>query len=154
MRKALLAVTYCLQGNISRSIIESLSSVSYGAAHVLHEQKHESLDKDGGERGQSHMVVGNKEVVFRLLCPPHAVGGLIGWGGSITKALEKETGARIEVSDPVVGCTDQVITVSAMEVCQILLKSIFWFYFIPFMYVVYCITSILGRYYHFSFLSF
>ena len=116
-RKALLAVTYCLQGNSSRAISQFCGPVSDGVSHDLHAQKHLSIDTDAGDRGQSCVVAGTKEVAFRLLCPTYAADGLIDWGGSIMKALKRETGTRIEVLDPVVGSDECVIMVSAMEVC-------------------------------------
>lgn len=116
VKKALLAVTFCLQGNISGAISQFHGSVSHGASHDLHGQKHLNFDTDSGGGGQTRINHRDaKEVAFRLLCPTYVADGLIGWGGSITKTLERETGARIEVLDPVVGCADCVIVVSAME---------------------------------------
>ncbi|XP_021713601.1 KH domain-containing protein HEN4-like [Chenopodium quinoa] len=114
-RKALLAVTYCLQGNSSRAISQFCGPVSDGVSHDLHAQKHLSIDTDAGDSGQSCVAAGTKEVAFRLLCPTYAADGLIDWGGSIMKALKRETGTRIEVIDPVVGSDECVIMVSAME---------------------------------------
>ncbi|KAL2905867.1 KH domain-containing protein HEN4, partial [Bienertia sinuspersici] len=115
VRKALLAVTYRLQGNTSKAISRFHGSVSSGGSLDLHAQKHLKPDTDARCEGQIRMDADTKKVAFRLLCSTHVAGGLIGCGGNIVKALEKETGACIEVSDPMVRGTERVIMVSATE---------------------------------------
>ncbi|XP_057962067.1 KH domain-containing protein HEN4-like isoform X2 [Malania oleifera] len=58
---------------------------------------------------------GQHEVKFKLLCPNGAVGGVIGKGGAIVKALQKETGASINVAAPFVMSSERVVTISALE---------------------------------------
>lgn len=57
-----------------------------------------------------------QEVSFKILCPVDKVGGVIGRGGSIVKALENETGASISVGPIIFGCDERLITVTASEV--------------------------------------
>uniref|UniRef100_A0A5B7C233 K Homology domain-containing protein n=1 Tax=Davidia involucrata TaxID=16924 RepID=A0A5B7C233_DAVIN len=64
-----------------------------------------SLDKESTQH----------EVVFRLLCPTSAVGGVIGKGATIVRALENETGASIKIAASVDGSKERVATVSALE---------------------------------------
>ncbi|CAN6449545.1 unnamed protein product [Victoria cruziana] len=61
---------------------------------------------------------GHQEVSFRLVCSDNMVGGVIGKGGAIVKALENETGASISVTPRVADLEDRVITVSAMEYAE------------------------------------
>ncbi|XP_058069411.1 KH domain-containing protein HEN4-like isoform X2 [Magnolia sinica] len=56
-----------------------------------------------------------QEVAFRFLCSNDKVGGVIGKGGTIVKALQNETGACISVGSSVAESEERVITVSAME---------------------------------------
>ncbi|KAL7227660.1 hypothetical protein ACSBR1_022517 [Camellia fascicularis] len=56
------------------------------------------------------------EVVFRLLCSNDRVGGVIGKGGTIVKALQNESGASINVGASVAECDERLITISAMEI--------------------------------------
>ncbi|XP_031250560.1 KH domain-containing protein HEN4-like [Pistacia vera] len=43
------------------------------------------------------------DTVYRILCPSRKIGGVIGKGGSIIKALREETKAKITVADSVPG---------------------------------------------------
>lgn len=58
-----------------------------------------------------------QEVSFRILCSNDKVGGVIGKGGSIVKALQNETGATISIGPSIAECEDRLITVTASEVC-------------------------------------
>lgn len=58
-----------------------------------------------------------QEVVYRLLCSNDRVGGVIGKGGTIVKALQNETGTSISFGGSVAECDERIITISAMEVC-------------------------------------
>ena len=58
-----------------------------------------------------------QEVVFKILCSNARVGGVIGRGGSIVKALEEESGASINFGPSVANCDERLITISAKEVC-------------------------------------
>ncbi|KAK2981739.1 hypothetical protein RJ640_005991 [Escallonia rubra] len=51
-------------------------------------------------------------LIFRLLCPDEKVGGVIGKGGTIVKALQHESGCEIKVLDPVPGSEDRIIVIS------------------------------------------
>ncbi|KAF2299519.1 hypothetical protein GH714_032342 [Hevea brasiliensis] len=57
--------------------------------------------------GNSHRV----DTVYRILCPSRKIGGVIGKGGSIVKALREETQAKITVADSVPGSDDRVIII-------------------------------------------
>lgn len=56
-------------------------------------------------------------VVYRLLCSNDRVGGVIGKGGTIVKALQNETGASISFGGSMAECDERLITISAIEVC-------------------------------------
>ncbi|TQE05738.1 hypothetical protein C1H46_008644 [Malus baccata] len=56
-----------------------------------------------------------QEVSFRILCANDRIGGVIGRGGSIVRALQNETGAAISVAASVAECDERLITVSASE---------------------------------------
>ncbi|KAK7328088.1 hypothetical protein VNO77_22184 [Canavalia gladiata] len=56
-----------------------------------------------------------QEVTFRILCSNDRVGGVIGKGGSIVRALQSETGATISIGPSVAECEDRVITITASE---------------------------------------
>ncbi|KAL6964217.1 hypothetical protein U1Q18_035275 [Sarracenia purpurea var. burkii] len=56
-----------------------------------------------------------QEVVFKLLCSNDRVGGVIGKGGTIVKALQNETGASISVGASVAECDERLITITAKE---------------------------------------
>ncbi|KAL9343162.1 hypothetical protein Peur_063593 [Populus x canadensis] len=56
-----------------------------------------------------------KQVVFRILCTTDRIGGVIGKGGNIVRALQNETGAAISVGPTVAECDERLITVTASE---------------------------------------
>ncbi|CAK9178129.1 unnamed protein product [Ilex paraguariensis] len=56
-----------------------------------------------------------QEVVFRILCSNDKVGGVIGKGGSIVRALQSETGALISVGASPPDCDERLITITAKE---------------------------------------
>lgn len=51
------------------------------------------------------------DTVYRILCPSRKIGGVIGKGGSIVKALREETQAKITVADSVPGSDERVIII-------------------------------------------
>ncbi|XVE72060.1 hypothetical protein DITRI_Ditri11bG0008300 [Diplodiscus trichospermus] len=51
------------------------------------------------------------DTVYRVLCPSRKIGGVIGKGGNIIKALREETQAKITVGDSVLGCDERVIII-------------------------------------------
>lgn len=55
-------------------------------------------------------------LTFRLLCNEEKVGGVIGKGGSIIKALQHETGCEIKVLDGAGGSEDRLIIISGPAV--------------------------------------
>ena len=57
-----------------------------------------------------------QQVVFRILCTTDRIGGVIGKGGNIVRALQNETGAAISVGPTVSECDERLITVTASEV--------------------------------------
>ncbi|XP_011043042.1 PREDICTED: KH domain-containing protein At4g18375 isoform X4 [Populus euphratica] len=56
-----------------------------------------------------------QQVVFRILCTTDRIGGVIGKGGNIVRALQNETGAAISVGPTVSECDERLITVTASE---------------------------------------
>ncbi|XP_038683905.1 KH domain-containing protein HEN4 [Tripterygium wilfordii] len=56
-----------------------------------------------------------KEVTFKILCSNDRVGGIIGKGGTIIKALQSETGASISIGPTMANCDERLITVTANE---------------------------------------
>ncbi|KAK7302582.1 hypothetical protein RJT34_13474 [Clitoria ternatea] len=56
-----------------------------------------------------------QEVTFRILCSNDRVGGVIGKGGNIVRALQSETGATISIGPSVAECEDRLITITASE---------------------------------------
>ncbi|CAK7347345.1 unnamed protein product [Dovyalis caffra] len=67
--------------------------------------RHESVIQD-------QMKPVPEAVTFRLLCPNERVGGVIGKGGTIIKALKQETGCEIKVMEGVSDSEDRVIVIS------------------------------------------
>ncbi|KAK9905236.1 hypothetical protein M0R45_000348 [Rubus argutus] len=56
-----------------------------------------------------------QEVTFKILCANDRVGGVIGKGGAIVRALQNETGATISVGGSVAECDERLITITASE---------------------------------------
>lgn len=56
-----------------------------------------------------------REIVFKILCANDKVGGVIGKGGAIVKALQSETGATVSVGAFVAECDERLIMVTASE---------------------------------------
>jgi poly(rC)-binding protein 2/3/4 len=59
----------------------------------------------------------HQEVSFKMICSNDRIGGVIGKGGNIVRALQSETGATINVGPSVAECEDRLITITASEVC-------------------------------------
>ena len=72
-------------------------------------------NKKGKWNNSSHeQSSGNSQsvdTVYRILCPSRKIGGVIGKGGSIVKALREETQAKITVADSVPGADERVIII-------------------------------------------
>uniref|UniRef100_A0A2P2KR28 Uncharacterized protein MANES_10G097500 n=1 Tax=Rhizophora mucronata TaxID=61149 RepID=A0A2P2KR28_RHIMU len=72
-----------------------------------------SLESDRATIPDSTVI--QQEVVFKILCSNDRVGGVIGKGGSIIKALQNETGAVISIGAMMAECDERLITVTASE---------------------------------------
>ncbi|KAK2662868.1 hypothetical protein Ddye_001442 [Dipteronia dyeriana] len=84
------------------------SAISYASGvHAL------SLESDRAHPIETRLQ--QQEVSFRILCSNDKVGGVIGKGGTIIKALQSETGASIAVGATVAECDERLITVTASE---------------------------------------
>ncbi|XP_010254574.1 PREDICTED: KH domain-containing protein HEN4-like [Nelumbo nucifera] len=86
----------------------SSSSVDYASRSLPLPQEIDKISNLDPKKAQ-------QEVSFRLLCSNDKVGGVIGKGGVIVKALQNETGASISVAASVPESDERVITISAME---------------------------------------
>lgn len=53
------------------------------------------------------------QVLFRILCPATKTGGVIGKGGAIIRQFREDTGAKIRIDEPVLGCDERVILIVA-----------------------------------------
>ena len=58
-----------------------------------------------------------QEITFKMICSNDRIGGVIGKGGNIIRALQSETGATISIGTSVAECEDRLITITASEVC-------------------------------------
>eukprot|EP01018_Ginkgo_biloba_P039773 Gb_03724 [translate_table: standard] len=67
-------------------------------------------DANVGRRKSYH-----EELVFRLLCLDDKVGGIIGKGGSIIRAIQSETGTEIKIAEAVADSEERVVIISAYE---------------------------------------
>ncbi|XVF20821.1 hypothetical protein REPUB_Repub12eG0035500 [Reevesia pubescens] len=63
----------------------------------------------GREQSYGDSIPG--DTVYRVLCPSRKIGGVIGKGGNIVKAIREETKAKITVGDSVLGCDERVIII-------------------------------------------
>ncbi|CAL5075774.1 unnamed protein product [Urochloa decumbens] len=134
VRKALVALSSCLQGdqpvdssttsvNEDSSMLPWASSevpepiVGISASEASTEFAQGSVPKTDCPQGSTGHVQskGLEQISFRLLLPIYLAGGLIGKKGLIIKGIEEETGACIDVSVPVSGCRERVITICALE---------------------------------------
>ncbi|KAK9865375.1 hypothetical protein WJX84_004462, partial [Apatococcus fuscideae] len=51
-------------------------------------------------------------LTFRILCPKHKVGSVIGKGGEIVSQIRRDTGARIKIEEPLPSCSERIISIS------------------------------------------
>ncbi|KAK9832299.1 hypothetical protein WJX74_005674 [Apatococcus lobatus] len=51
-------------------------------------------------------------LTFRILCPKHKVGSVIGKGGKIVSQIRRDTGARIKIEEALPSCTERIISIS------------------------------------------
>lgn len=94
------------------SALSTLSSSSNSYATRVH-----SLSAEVNRVSSLEPKALQQEVSFRILCSNDRVGGVIGKGGNIVRALQSETGATISIGPAVAECEDRLITIAASEVC-------------------------------------
>lgn len=61
------------------------------------------LDREDRSSGQ--------QVLYRILCPDHVIGSVIGKNGKVINSIHQESGAKVKVGDPFPGAKDRVLTV-------------------------------------------
>lgn len=84
--------------------------------HPSNQFKRKGVNKNGSWNNPliSEHSFGNSQpidTVYRILCPSRKIGGVIGKGGNIVKALREETQAKITVADSVSGSDERVILI-------------------------------------------
>ncbi|XP_014518899.1 KH domain-containing protein HEN4 [Vigna radiata var. radiata] len=114
-RETLAAVTAVPHDTIDRlplrsPALSSLSSCSNSYGNRVH-----SLPADFSRVSSLEPKALQQEVTFRILCSNDRVGGVIGKGGNIVRALQSDTGATISIGPSVDGCEDRIITITASE---------------------------------------
>ncbi|KAL5714362.1 hypothetical protein ACHQM5_016335 [Ranunculus cassubicifolius] len=105
LKKAVLVVSQCLQDSPP---LEQ----TFGSKPLMEVSENICSDPYAS---RSYSVRAEEEIVFRLVCSNNSVGGVIGKGASIVKALEEETGASIRAGASSTESDDRVIHISAME---------------------------------------
>lgn len=122
VKKALLAVSSCLQDNVGNSG----GFKSSGGAQLEPYPQRGPHPPDHHSRGYSsfpgsesarpaHRMFVEEEVVYKMLCQQDKVGSLIGKGGSVVRALQNETGASIQIVDAGPDSDERVVVISALE---------------------------------------
>ncbi|MCL7038335.1 hypothetical protein MKW94_004269, partial [Papaver nudicaule] len=136
VKKALLAVSSCLQDNFRTEATTSTPNKSPGSLlrgsgvpvgqgdqfpsrgypPGTHSLDYHSRGFSGSEGiGASHRMVPEEDIVYRMLCHLDKVGSLIGKGGSIIRALQSDTGASIKIADAEPDSDERVVLISARE---------------------------------------
>ncbi|XP_008237250.1 PREDICTED: KH domain-containing protein At4g18375-like [Prunus mume] len=92
------------------SMLNSLPSSSMSYASGV---RPSSIEAERIPTLETKMV--QQEVTFKILCANDRVGGVIGKGGAIVRALQNETGAAISIGPSVAECDERLITVAASE---------------------------------------
>nr|CAB3452744.1 unnamed protein product [Digitaria exilis] len=135
VRKALVALSSCLQGDqpvdgSATSFNKDSSMLSWASSEVPERNVGVLRSEASTEFAQGSVVKADgsecntgdarsrnlQQIAFRLLLPINLAGGLIGKKGLIIKGIEDETGACIDVSTPIAGCRERVITICALEI--------------------------------------
>ncbi|TVU39517.1 hypothetical protein EJB05_12940, partial [Eragrostis curvula] len=135
VRKGLVAFSSCLQGDqpagSSANPVKKDGSMLSWASSEMPEPNTGTFGSEASREHEQSSVpqldcpqsvsgeVQNKglqQISFRLLCPIGVVGGLIGKKGLIIKGIEDETGACIDIGPPFSGCSERLITISALEI--------------------------------------
>ncbi|KAI3502917.1 hypothetical protein L1887_31315 [Cichorium endivia] len=76
-----------------------------------------NFENAGNKRGKFNVSeqfsenLHSSDTVYRILCPSRKIGGVIGKGGGIIKALREETQAKITVDDFVPGSEERVVII-------------------------------------------
>lgn len=81
---------------------------------VQFKRKGSSINKGKWNNSSREQFSGNSQsldTVYRILCPSKKIGGVIGKGGGIIKALREETRSKITVADSVPGSDERVIII-------------------------------------------
>ncbi|KAM0905336.1 hypothetical protein ACQ4PT_017435 [Festuca glaucescens] len=134
MRKAIVALSSYVQGDLhAGTLTTSVTTASpelprttlevpetnFGALHSggSTQYANSSIPRIDSPQGVTGDVKSKhqQQISFRLLCHANLAGGLIGTKGMLIKSFESETGASIDVGNPYSGCTERVITISALE---------------------------------------
>lgn len=99
---------HILQRNSVLPILPSSSNIFASGIHSL------SIDADMLPPVDTN--VAQQDVVFKILCANDRIGGVIGKGGTIVRALQNESGATVSVGPSVTGCDERLISITASEV--------------------------------------
>lgn len=103
-----LHMDHILQRNSVLPILPSSSNIFASGIHSL------SIDADMLPPVDTN--VAQQDVVFKILCANDRIGGVIGKGGTIVRALQNESGATVSVGPSVAGCDERLISITASEV--------------------------------------
>lgn len=106
-----LHVDHLLQRGSSLSTSHNCSNSYATGVHSLSAE----VNRVSSQESKAHQ----QEINFKIICSNDRVGGIIGKGGNIIKALQSETGATVSVGPSVAKCEDRLITITASEVCSI-----------------------------------
>ncbi|KGN43749.1 KH domain-containing protein HEN4 [Cucumis sativus] len=102
-----LHMDHILQRNSVLPILPSSSNIFASGIHSL------SIDADMLPPVDTN--VAQQDVVFKILCANDRIGGVIGKGGTIVRALQNESGATVSVGPSVTGCDERLISITASE---------------------------------------
>lgn len=151
MKKALLAVSGCLQDNPKADASNYMTGKTLGSGSAAHMERYSHRGYTSGHhpsdyhaRGySSHLGVDvhasgqrkflEEDLLFRMLCTNDKVGSIIGKGGAIVRALQSDTGASIKIVDAIPDSEERVIAISAREVNKLseYLQYCLVFFFFP-----------------------
>ncbi|KAK6253334.1 hypothetical protein QUC31_015054 [Theobroma cacao] len=92
------------------SLMPTISSSSISYATRVHPL---SLESENASPLDTKTL--QHEVVFKILCSSDRVGGVIGKGGAIIKALQSDTGTTITIGPTLTDCDERLVTVTASE---------------------------------------
>nr|XP_027091610.1 KH domain-containing protein HEN4-like [Coffea arabica] len=127
VRKALTSVSQQLLGNAprdQRSQSSGPSSHSLGrpyrqepfvqSNHAFHGQgmPYSAGYRDAEGSFPDRMYPSQDILAFRLWCPHDKIGGVIGKGGTVVRAIQNETGCEIKVLDAAADSEDRIIVIS------------------------------------------